>query len=251
MENLFDVVNHLNDYLKIADFADASQNGLQVEGKKKIKKIVGLVDASKEGFEAALDTGADMVIVHHGLLWGKPVSLTGLFFERVKVLIENGIALYAAHLPLDAHLEVGNNVKLIECIDASFETQFAKWQGKPIGSIGKFNQPKLLTEIIEKLDDALNTQSRVFDFGAEEISTVGVVSGSACEAIHYCKEYNVDLFITGEPRLSAFHEARELELNVAFAGHYATECVGIQALLERIPSWLDVETYFIDVPCEI
>ena len=251
MENLFNIVNHLNDYLKIEDFKDASQNGLQVEGKKNVKKIVGLVDASKEGFEAALDTGADMVIVHHGLLWGKPVSLTGIFFERVKILIENGISLYAAHLPLDAHLEVGNNVRLLECIEASFATQFAKWNGKNIGCIGKFNQPKLLTSIIEKLDDEINTQTKVFDFGSEEIYTVGVVSGSACEAIQFCKANNVDLFITGEPRLSAFHEARELELNVAFAGHYATECVGIQALLKVIPSWLDIETYFIDIPCEI
>ncbi len=251
MENLFNIVNQLNDYLKITDFVDASQNGLQIDGKQNVKKIAGLVDASKEGFEAALDTGADMVIVHHGLLWGKPVSFTGIFFERIKVLIENGISLYAAHLPLDAHLEVGNNVKLLECINATFEKQFANWHGKPIGSIGKFNQPKLLTEIIENLDDALNTQTKVFDFGAEEVSTVGIVSGSACEAIHDCRKHNVDLFITGEPRLNAFHEARELELNVAFAGHYATECGGIQALLKMIPSWLDVETFFIDVPCEI
>ena len=251
MENLFNIVNHLNDYLKVSDFVDYSQNGLQVEGKKNVKKIAGLVDASKEGFEAALDAGADMVVVHHGLLWGKPVSLTGLFYERIKILIENGISLYAAHLPLDAHLEVGNNIKLIECVNASFVTQFAKWNGKSIGCIGKFDQPRMLTEIIDNLDAALNTQTRVFDFGSEEISTVGIVSGSACEAIHECEKYNVDLFITGEPRLNAFHEARELELNVAFAGHYATECVGVQALLETIPSWLDVETFFIDVPCEI
>ncbi len=251
MENLSNIVNHLNDYLKISDFIDASQNGLQVEGKENVKKIAGLVDASKEGFDAALDTNADMVIVHHGLLWGKPVSLTGIFFERIKILIENGISLYAAHLPLDAHLEVGNNVKLLDYVNASFVKQFANWEGKPIGCIGKFDKPKPLTEIIENLDGALNTQTKVFDFGVEEISTVGIVSGSACEAIHDCQENDVDLFITGEPRLSAFHEARELELNVAFAGHYATECVGIQALLEMIPSWFDVETFFIDVPCEI
>jgi len=251
MENLSNIVNHLNDYLKVSEFIDASQNGLQVSGKDKVKKIAGMVDASKEGFEAALDTGADMVILHHGLLWGKPFSLTGIFFERVKILIENGMSLYASHLPLDAHLEVGNNVKLLECINASFEKQFANWEGKPIGAIGKFKQPKVLTEIIENLDESLNTQTRVFDFGMEEISTVGAVSGAACEAIHECQENNVDLFITGEPRLHAFHEARELELNVAFAGHYATECLGVQSLLETIPKWLDVETIFIDVPCEI
>ncbi|MCK5852778.1 Nif3-like dinuclear metal center hexameric protein [bacterium] len=251
MTELKKITEYLDEYLNINAFKDYSQNGLQVSGKNHIKRIVGLVDASLDGFIAAADAKADMVIVHHGLLWGKPISLTGIFYERVKVLIDNNISLYAAHLPLDAHTESGNNAQLAHLLDAEIIDWFAEYGGKPIGCVAKFNKKRQLTELISELDKAINTQTRVFDFGTEEIQTVGIVSGAACDALPEAVLAGVDLFITGEPRLSAYHEAREYNINVAFAGHYATESVGIQALVNHLPTLFNVESLFIDVPCEI
>jgi len=251
MTELKNITDYLDDFLNINAFKDYSQNGLQVDGKKTVKRIVGLVDASLDGFIAAADSKADMIIVHHGILWGKPISLTGIFYERIKTLINENISLYAAHLPLDAHPELGNNAQLAHAINAEIIDWFAEYGGKPIGCIAKYKKKRPLAEVINVLDTAINTQSRVFDFGDDEIQTVGIVSGAACDALPEAVLKNVDLFITGEPRLSAFHEAREFNMNVAFAGHYATECVGIQAVINHLPTLFDVETLFIDVPCDI
>jgi len=251
MTELKKITDYLDSHLNINAFKDYSQNGLQIDGKKFVKRIVGLVDASLDGFAAAADSQADMVIVHHGILWGKPISLTGIFYERIKTLINENISLYAAHLPLDAHAKLGNNAQLAYALNAEIIDWFAEYGGKQIGCIAKFKKKRPLTEVITELDTAINTQSRVFDFGDDEIQTVGIVSGAACDALPEAALKNVDLFITGEPRLSAFHEAREFNINVAFAGHYATECVGIQAVMNHLPTLFDVETLFIDVPCDI
>jgi dinuclear metal center YbgI/SA1388 family protein len=251
MERLADIVAQLDEYLRLAAFEDASQNGLQVAGKDRVRRVAGLVDASAEGFAAALDSGADMVVVHHGLLWSAPVRLTGPLYERVELLVRNGISLYAAHLPLDAHPEVGNNARLLELVGAELEDWYAEWGGQNIGCLGLFERPTPLATVIERLDSGLSTETRVYDFGPADIARVGIVSGSACEALGVTSERGADLFITGEPRLSAYHEAREREINVAFAGHYATERVGIEALIRRMPSMCDVEAVFIDVPCDI
>ncbi|RLD11053.1 MAG: Nif3-like dinuclear metal center hexameric protein [Chlamydiae bacterium] len=251
MIELKKITDYLDDFLNIKSFRDYSQNGLQVSGKKYVKRIAGLVDASLDGFIAAADSKADMIIVHHGLLWGKPILLTGIFYERVKTLINDNISLYAAHLPLDAHTEFGNNAQLAHLLNAEIIDWFAEYGGKPIGCIAKFPEKRLLTDVIDELDNTINTQSRVFDFGSEEIQTVGIVSGAACDALPEAVMKEVDLFITGEPRLSAYHEAREFNINVAFAGHYSTECVGVQALINHLPTLFDVESLFIDVPCEI
>ncbi|MCK4981284.1 MAG: Nif3-like dinuclear metal center hexameric protein [Victivallaceae bacterium] len=251
MTPLNTITNKLDDYLNIPDFQDYSQNGLQISGKNNVRRIAGLVDASLEGFAAAADANADMIIVHHGLLWGKPVSITGTLYERVKILIENNISLYAAHLPLDAHIELGNNAQLANILNSEIIGRFAEFGGQQIGCITKLPKTRMLTDVIQDIDSMLNTQTRVLDFGNEEINTMAIVSGAACEALPDAAEHQVDLFITGEPRLSAYHEARELEINVAFAGHYATECVGIQALIEQLPQWFDVDSLFIDIPCEL
>jgi len=251
MEPLARVTAYLDEYLRIAQFKDDSQNGLQAEGNAHVKRIAGLVDASLEGFQAAADARADMIIVHHGLFWGAPLLLTGTHFTRVKTLITHGMSLYAAHLPLDAHPEVGNNIRLVQLIGATLAGWFAEYHGTPIGCIGSFGHAQPLSAVIDTLDKALGAQSRVYDFGPESVRTVGIVSGGGCDAIPACKRAGVDLFITGEPRLSAFHQLKELELNAAFAGHYYTERVGIQALLQHLPSRFDVETLFIDVECDI
>jgi dinuclear metal center YbgI/SA1388 family protein len=251
METLTRIVEHLDEFLQIAAFKDDSQNGLQVNGKREVRRIAGMVDASFEGFAAARDAHADMIICHHGLYWSAPLTLTGPHYARAKILLDHNISVYAAHLPLDAHPEVGNNIQLLELIGAELTSWFAEYHGKPIGCVGRFSRAHSLSAISELLDEALQTQTRVYDFGPDEIRTVGIVSGGGCDAIPACHEQGVDLFVSGEPRLSAYHQLQEYELNAAFAGHYATETVGLRALLKRLPTWFDVETIFIDVPCDL
>ncbi|NLF39696.1 Nif3-like dinuclear metal center hexameric protein [bacterium] len=251
MDHLPRIVDHLDDFLRIGEFPDASQNGLQVSGRDAVRRIATMVDASRAGIEAAIEAKADMIVVHHGLLWSKPVTLTGIFYERVRLLVENKVSLYAAHLPLDAHPETGNNIQLLQLVGAQLTGWYAEWGGKPIGCLGKFDRPRPLAHIIEVLDEGLGTQTKVLDYGPDEITTVGIVSGAASEALFETKRRGADLFITGEPRLNAVHEARELEINVAFSGHYATESTGVKALSKRLPSWFDVEALYIDVPCDV
>ena len=251
MEPLTRIVEHLDNFLRIQAFKDDAQNGLQVDGKDSVARVACMVDASREGFEAAIEAGATMIVVHHGLFWSKPARLTGVLYERVRLLIEQRVSLYAAHLPLDAHPEVGNNAQLLERIGAELEGTYAEWGGAPIGVLGSFRRPRPLAQVIASLDESLHTQTRVLDYGPDMVATVGIVSGAACEALTETKARGADLFITGEPRLHADHEARELEINVAFAGHYATECPGVQALAQRLPSWFDVESVFIDIPSDI
>lgn len=251
MESLAKICDHLDQFLGVAQFVDDSQNGLQVGGKDEVRRVAGMVDASVEGFQAAIEAGAGLVIVHHGLFWRQAMRLTDLLYERLKLLMKHDIALYAAHLPLDAHPEVGNNIQLLELVGAELTGWFAEYGGKPIGCLGRFHRPHPLTTVIETLDEALQTQTRVFDFGAANVSTVGIVSGGACDAIPAAHDAGVDLFISGEPRLSAYHELQEYGLNAAFAGHYATETVGVRALLKRLPGWFDVETMFIDTPTDL
>lgn len=251
MEALTRITAYLDEYLRITQFQDDSCNGLQVEGTTQVKCIAGMVDASLEGFKAAIAARADMIIVHHGLFWSTPQVLTGVHCARVKTLLTHEVSLYAVHLPLDAHPEVGNNMRLLQQLGASFAQWFAEYHGTPIGVVGTFSRPRPLREVIQMLDSVLGSTSRVYDFGPEEVRTIGIVSGAGCDAIPACARAGVELFITGEPRLSAFHQLKELGINGAFAGHYYTERVGIQALLQHLPTRLDVRTVFIDVDCDI
>lgn len=251
MEKLNDIVEFLDRHLAIDTFTDASQNGLQVDGLPHVRRIVGLVDASQEGFCAAAETDADMILVHHGLFWQDPVRLTDILYARVRVLMVDGISLYAAHLPLDAHPTHGNNAGIAALIDAPITTWYAEYGGKPIACLCTYPTPRPLREVIALLDEGLETRSTVYDFGPEMVQQVGIVSGAGCAALAETCSLGADLFITGEPRLNAYHEAREKEINIAFAGHYMTERVGVRLMLEHLSSLYDVETEFIDIPCEI
>lgn len=251
MEELSKITQLLDETLRIDTFSDSSQNGLQVQGMPHVRRIAGLVDASREGFDAAIDEDADMILVHHGLFWGGPVRLTGIMYERVRPLITEGVSLYAAHLPLDAHPGLGNNAELARIIDVPVVEWYAEMGGNPIACMGEYETPCALSEIIQKLDSALNTRSTVYDFGPEIIQRVGIVSGAGCAALQETCMRDADVFITGEPRLNAYHEAQENEINIAFAGHYSTEQTGVKKILEYLAQECDVETVFIDIPCDI
>jgi len=249
MAELSEIVSLLDDNLRIEEYIeDSSWNGLQVEGKEEVKKIIFMVDAGLEPFERAIDENADMIVVHHGIFWknGNP-SLRGEMKERAELLLKNNVSLYAAHLPLDKHDEVGNNVRLLKIIGARVKESFDYNRAQDIGKIGVLDKEKNLGEIVKEYKERLKTNAKVLNFGKEKVKTVAVCSGGGGYAMFYkALEKKVDLYITGDT-IEVYHAARDAKMNVIFLGHHASETVGLKALEEVIRKKFDVETKFIDI----
>ncbi|MDI6869472.1 MAG: Nif3-like dinuclear metal center hexameric protein [Coprothermobacterota bacterium] len=244
---LKEIVKFLDEYLKVGDFQDDSWNGLQVEGPEEVERIATAVDASFKTFERAREWEAQLLLVHHGLFWGKPFPLVGVDFSRIEALIKNGIGLYACHLPLDAHPEVGNNAVLSRMLNLKDVEPFGYYKGTQIGCAGVLPQPLTLEEIKKILEDKLNQKVQVWGFGKKEIRSVAIVSG---EAGSIMKEGlgKYDLLLTGGTGLSLFRLVEDASQSIIFAGHYATETVGIKAVGELLSSRFSLKHTFLDVP---
>jgi len=244
---LKEIVTFLDEYLKVGDFQDDSWNGLQVEGPEEVERIATAVDASFKTFERAREWEAQLLLVHHGLFWGKPFPLVGVDFSRIEALIKNGIGLYACHLPLDAHPEVGNNAVLSRMLNLKDVEPFGYYKGTQIGCAGVLPQPLTLEEIKKILEDKLNQKVQVWGFGKKEIRSVAIVSG---EAGSIMKEGlgKYDLLLTGGTGLSLFRLVEDASQSIIFAGHYATETVGIKAVGELLSSRFSLKHTFLDVP---
>lgn len=248
MALLSNICQFLDKELKIKEVSDASQNGLQVQGKQEVKKVVFAVDASLNTFEEAHKRKADMVVVHHGLFWDKPQPLTGILYQRLHVLFKNQISLYAAHLPIDIHHKVGNNAQLMNFFITKKRETFGDYHGTEIGFLGMLQRETTLTDVVATLEKSLNTKCQVLNFGKEKIKTIAIVSGGAAELTAEAVSKNVDIFITGEPKLSSYYIAKEGKINVVFAGHYATETLGVQALSRVVQEQFSIECEFVDLP---
>lgn len=246
--DLSKITSFLDEYLEIEKFNDTSNNGLQVEGEKEIEKIAFAVDACLETFERAAKIDANLIVAHHGLIWGGIDYIRGILFRRLKFLIEKGISLYAAHLPLDVHKEVGNNAMLLKMLDLEPKESFGEYKGVKIGWIGEFDEPKLLDEIVNTVETKLNVKANVLEFGDKKIKRVAAVSGKGAFSLNEAIENGLDLLITGEAEHEAYHIAKEGKINVIFAGHYATETLGVKALMDVIKQKFDVDVEFIDIP---
>ncbi len=238
----------LDDYLAIHDYDDPSLNGLQVEGKADVQKVAVAVDGSLSAFEQAADLGAELLVVHHGLFWGKPLAVAGMHKRRVQFLLEHGLSLYAAHLPLDAHKEVGNNWGLARILGLDELRDFGVWKGKPIGVQGVFPNPVTLRELADTLEQELGESVLVHAGGPIEVSSLGIVSGGAAWEVVGAAEEGLDAFLTGEPKHEVFYEAFERGVNALYAGHYMTETVGVKLLAKKLEQEFGLATEFILLP---
>ncbi|HIQ00544.1 MAG TPA: Nif3-like dinuclear metal center hexameric protein [Anaerolineales bacterium] len=240
---------YLDEYLRIAEIEDTSQNGLQVEGPEEVTKVAFAVDGCLAAFEQAVEAGAQLLIVHHGLFWDKPLRLVGPRFRRVQTLIQGGCGLYAVHLPLDAHPEVGNSAELARLLSLQETRPFGKYHGMEVGIAGVLEPPLEIAALIGRLIQALTVPPiRVLAHGPEKAHRVGCISGFAVSMIEQVEEAGLDTFITGETSHSFFHQAAERGLNVLFAGHYATETLGVQALARHLEEKFGLETAFLNIP---
>ncbi len=249
---LRDLVSYLDEYLRVSEIEDDSQNGLQVAGPAEVKKIAFAVDGCLAACEQAVAWGADLLVVHHGLFWGRPVRLVGPLFRRVHALISGGCGLYGVHLPLDMHPEVGNNAELARLLGLQDPQPFGAYHGNQgIGIGGRFNSPLPLSALIERLEQATGKPIvRSVSHGAGMVSQVGCISGGAAMMMSQVVEAGYDTFVTGETAHSFFHDAAEWGLNVIYGGHYATETLGVKALARHLAALFgsEIETMFLDLP---
>ena len=248
---LSDLDRWLREFLDLASFdsIDQSRNGLQVANSiPEVRKVAFAVDASMESFRKAIEWGAQVLFVHHGILWEDPERVVGAFYERLRTLIEGNLALYAAHLPLDQHPEVGNNIGIARHLGLKDIQPFGTYRGTKIGYKGVFPAPARLEDVISRLSIGGGEQIRSLPFGPELIRTVGIVSGGAAREVFQAVEEKLDLYITGEPLHQIYHHCLESHIHVIFSGHYLSETFGVRSLSLRLARETGVDTLYIDVP---
>lgn len=235
-------------YLDSKNIKDNSQNGLQVEGRQEVKKIAFGVSASLECMRKASAAGADMLIVHHGLLWGGSQPFTGAYKRKLDFLFRSGMSLCAWHLPLDKHPVCGNNAMLIKMLGAKRPEPFGGYHGVTIGFKAAFPKAVSMADIAATLAIKLDAEPLCFRFGAQRIKTVGVVSGGASGMFAQAIAEGLDLYLTGEAGEDVQELARESRANFVAAGHYNTEKPGVTALAGILEKKFAVKTEFIDIP---
>jgi dinuclear metal center YbgI/SA1388 family protein len=238
----------LDSYLRVNEIEDSSQNGLQIEGPKEVTRIAFAVDGCLASFEQAVAADAQLLIVHHGLFWSQPIRLVGPLFQRVRTLVKGGCGLYAVHLPLDLHPEIGNNAELTRILALQDTHPFGEYHGIKIGIGGTCNPSISLDALVERLIQATGEPPlRILDHGPKRVSRVACISGGAASLISQAADAGFDTFVTGETSHSSFHDAAEYGLNVVFGGHYATETLGLEALERQLAERFDLETLFLDL----
>lgn len=239
----------LNNLLDVKNFKDVSNNGLQVDNSgKKVSKILTGVDASQEFFEYAAELGADMVICHHGISWGDSLKrITGLEYKNIKILLDNDIALYACHLPLDAHAVYGNNVQIVETLGLQNIQPFGKYNDNMIGFSGEYSTPMDYCDFKRLVQENISEKIETMDFGKEVIKSVAVISGGAAGEIIQACEGGFDVYLSGEAALIAYSPAREYGVNAVFAGHYKTEVFGVRAIARFLKKEYAIDAEFLDL----
>jgi dinuclear metal center YbgI/SA1388 family protein len=243
------IVSFTDSYLDSRNIKDASLNGLQAEGRSEVKKIAFGVSASLECIRRAAACGADMLIVHHGLVWERHAqTFTGPLKRKLETLFNAGLSLCAWHLPLDKHPLVGNNARLLALLGARGLKPFGSYDGQAIGWRGTLPKPLTINDIAAALAIKLDAEPLCFRFGTEKIRTVGAVSGGAARMFDQAAAAGLDLYLTGEVSETTQEYARETRANFIAAGHYNSEKPGVQALAGLLEKKFGVKTEFIDIP---
>jgi dinuclear metal center YbgI/SA1388 family protein len=245
-----EILAFCDELLDCGSFEDYGPNGLQVPGAAEVGKVTTGVSANLELIERAVSTGAQLVLTHHGLLWGSEVSpLSVPMAARLRALLCADVSLAAYHLPLDAHPEIGNNALLRDALGLEPDPRpFGEAKGAHVGLIGRAEQPIAIDELAGRLGEVVGREPLVFDSGPAKISSVGIVTGSGGFALHEAGPLGLDAVVTGEPSEPVMGEAREYGIHFLAGGHYATETFGIRRLGELVAHRFEIEHEFIDVP---
>ncbi len=244
-----ELVHYLDQYLSSSDFQDYGPNGLQVEGKEKIKKIALSVSATKESIEKAVEWGADALLVHHGIFWkhqgARPV--TKQQYGRIAPLIKNDLNLIAYHLPLDAHIESGNAAQLAKLLGLTNLQAFGEYRKMPLGVQGVLCQPMSVNSFEKVISKKLEMPIRVATSNPQLLfRSIGIITGGANNEWSQAYDLELDAYLTGEISEYNWHDAIEAGIHFFACGHHATERYGVQALGELLKDHFDLETEFFD-----
>ena len=249
------IITYCSDYLQAEKFDDYCYNGLQIQGKEKISRIVMGVTFSEELIKKAIERRADLIIVHHGIgskHFGEKARIVGFFKKRIKLMLENNIALAGFHLPLDAHPIIGNNATIIKQLGMiKKQALITPNYDLPIGYIGEYSKPMKREAFINLVNKKLNTNSFVLPYGSNMIKRVGVISGGAVKEAIDAHRVGCDTYLCGEIKESIVHPMKELQMNFINAGHYNTETFGLKNLGQLLSKKFKLPVEFIDIPCEV
>ncbi|MBN2184860.1 MAG: Nif3-like dinuclear metal center hexameric protein [Candidatus Krumholzibacteriota bacterium] len=243
------ITDLLDETLDIQAFkADSSLNGLQVEGSGEVHKVTLSVDACEAAIREAKSWGSQLLIVHHGIFWNKMEPVTGILANRIRLLLLNGISLYAAHLPLDCHPTLGNNARIASMLGLESSSSFGEYAGVEIGRCGTLARSVSAKTFAAKIRRIFGGPVNSLLFGKKQIRKIGIVSGGGASLLQAAALARCDALLTGETSHSSYHVARENRINLFFAGHYATETPGVRALGSFLEEKLGLRTRFTDIP---
>jgi dinuclear metal center YbgI/SA1388 family protein len=247
---LKELLDEIDALLEPERFEDYGPNGLQVPGRAEVATIATGVSAHLELFRLAAAENADLLLVHHGIFWGTgPGPIDEQLKRRLRVLFDADISLAAYHLPLDAHLELGNNALLARALGAEELHPFALHRGEPIGVLAELADGGIAaSELFERARDVTAREPVVFDAGPAHVQRVAIVSGAGADYLGDAAAAGAEAFITGEPAERSMAQARELGLHFVAAGHYATETFGVRRLGEHLAKRFELRHVFLDVP---
>jgi dinuclear metal center YbgI/SA1388 family protein len=239
-----EILEHAAELLDLASFPDYGPQGMQVAGAEEVTKIACAVSSSLDLFQRAAAVEAQIVLVHHGLLWdNEPRVVDTHVRRRLEALFAADLTLAAYHLALDAHPEVGNNALLARELGLAKDEPFAS-----IGRAGRLAASEPLEAFLARVRERIAPEPLVFAEGPDPVERVAIVSGDGGRYLPEAAAAGYDLFLTGEPEEPSLHLARELGITFVAAGHYATERLGVQALAARLAERFDLEWEFIELP---
>lgn len=246
MAKLSEIIQWCDRILKAAEFKDYAPNGLQIEGKTEVNKILCAVTASQAAIDAAIEQNADLLLVHHGYFWkGEPYPITGMRGKRIKTLIQHDISLVGYHLPLDAHPTLGNNAAIAEILALENIEALDPSERNPIGNIGYLKHPMSPEAFKALLTEKLGFDTIHLPASTTQVQKIGFCTGGAQDYIEKAAEQACDAYISGEVSERTFYQAQELNVHYFACGHHATERYGVQRLAQAISEQFNIEySYF-------
>ena len=247
LESLLQYVDRYLDVEGHPDYGTAL-NGLQVDGPEEIHRVATAVDASLASIEAAVDGGADLLVVHHGLFWSGLQPVVGRLYRRLSLLMSSDVGLYSCHLPLDGHTEIGNCVLLTRALGLTLDGRLGAYEGADLGWWGRLPEPVSPEAFRLRVAEAVGGDVLALPGGPDLIETVGVLTGGGGSFVKEAADMGLDAFVTGEGAHHTYFDAAEFGIHVLFAGHYATETFGVRALGEHLTDRFELPSFFIDQP---
>ena len=249
MAKLTEIVEFLDAELHLRDIPDysAAHNGLQLANNGEVTKVVSAVDASLPVIRKAINCGADLLVVHHGLFWQGVQKLVGAQYEKFSEAIQANLAIYSAHIPLDVHPTMGNNALLAAALGMDEAHAYFDWKGIKLGLRQEMDAD--FDELLERLESVLGSDVHACRGRKEpKVGVVGVITGGAGSEVAAMAEAGIDTFITGEGPHWSYPLAEELGVNLIYAGHYATETFGVKAISKEVGGRWEVPNEFVDHP---